>query len=523
MSRSDCRSSCFTAALALACLAGAAQAQQAPLLRARLNADIRSTDPGVNRDANTDGLMAHIVEGLVALKEDTSVGPLVAQRIDVSKDGKTYRFTLRDGLRFHNGAALAAEDVVWTWKRYLNPATNWRCLTEFDGRGITKILSVEAPDAKTVVFTLDKPSALFLTTMARSDCGGSGILHRSSVAADGKWLTPIGSGPFKLGEWKRGQYVELLRFDGYVSRSEPGDGYTGAKKAEVEKVRFLIIPDGAAAKAALISGQLDLVNDLDVADLGEVAGAPQLTVAKAETMSVSAILFQTRDPVLKDVRIRRAIALALDQPTLVRSVTNALSRRNNSAVPGTSPYYNAAQAQGYTYNLAEAKKLLAEAGYAGQPIKLIANKRYAPMFDVSVLTQAMLQQAGIKMEIEVLDWATQLDRYTKGQYQAMSFSYSARLDPSLNYEMFTGPKDTQPRKVWDSPDAQAQLVASMDISDKAKRQAIFDGLHKRMLDEVPLIVLYNGLEITGHSKRLHGYRNWALQQPRLWNVRLAAR
>lgn len=223
------------------------------------------------------------------------------------------------------------------------------------------------------------------------------------------------------------------------------------------------------------------------------------------------------------MRVRRAIALALDQPALVRSASNALSRRNNSAIPGTSPYYNAAQAQAFNHNLAEAKKLLAEAGYAGQTVKLITNKRYAPMFDVAVLSQAMLQQAGIKLELEVLDWATQLDRYTKGQYQAMSFSYSARLDPSLNFEMFTGPKDTQPRKVWDNPEVQAQLTASMDTPDKAKRQVLFDALHKRLLDEVPLIVLYNGLEITGHSKRLQGYRNWALQQPRLWNVRLAAR
>lgn len=281
--------SLMVALCAMAC-AGAAQAQ-GTLLRARLNADIRSTDPGVNRDANTDGVVLHLLEGLVGLKEDTSVGPLLAQKIDVSKDGKTYRFTLRDGVRFHNGAPLVADDVVWAWKRYLTPATNWRCVSEFDGRGITKILAVEAPDAKTVVFTLDKASALFLTTMARTDCGSAGIMHRASVGADGKWIAPIGTGPFKLGEWKRGQYVELQRFDQYASRAEPGDGYTGAKKAEVERVRFLIIPDGAAAKAALIGGQLDLVNDLDVADLGEVAAAPQLSVAKAETMSMSAILF----------------------------------------------------------------------------------------------------------------------------------------------------------------------------------------------------------------------------------------
>lgn len=90
-----------------------------------LNGDIRSTSPGVNRDANTDTVMMHIVEGLVAYRENGLPAPLLAQVVDVSEDGKTYTFTLRDNVRFHNGAVLAADDVVWAWQRYLDPATNW--------------------------------------------------------------------------------------------------------------------------------------------------------------------------------------------------------------------------------------------------------------------------------------------------------------------------------------------------------------------------------------------------------------
>jgi len=158
-------------------------AAQGSVLRARLNADIRSTEPGVNRDANSDAVVVHLVEGLVALKEDTTVGPLLAQKVEVAKDGKTYSFRLRDGLRFHNGAPLVADDVVWSWNRYLAPATQWRCLPEFDGRGITKVLAVEAPDPKTVVFRLERPSALFLATMARSDCGADVASPRDPVHA----------------------------------------------------------------------------------------------------------------------------------------------------------------------------------------------------------------------------------------------------------------------------------------------------------------------------------------------------
>ena len=126
--------------------AGAAHAATDTVLRVQLNADIRSTDPGVNRDGNTDAVVMHMVEGLVALREDTSIGPLLADKVTPSKDGKTYTFRLRDGVHFHNGATLTSAEVVWTWKRYLTPATQWRCLPDFDGHGIAKILSVEAID-----------------------------------------------------------------------------------------------------------------------------------------------------------------------------------------------------------------------------------------------------------------------------------------------------------------------------------------------------------------------------------------
>ena len=111
-------------------------------LRIQINSDIRSTDPGGNRDDNTDNVLLHVVEGLVALREDTSVGPMLASRIDTSADGLTYTFTLRDGVKFHNGASLAADEVVWSWQRYLKPTSGWRCLSEFDGKGMTKVLSI---------------------------------------------------------------------------------------------------------------------------------------------------------------------------------------------------------------------------------------------------------------------------------------------------------------------------------------------------------------------------------------------
>jgi len=509
----------------LACLAGLSlvalpAAAQSNLLRVQINSDIRSTDPGTNRDDNTDTVMLHMIEGLVALREDTTVGPMLASKVDMAPDGLTYTFTLRDGVSFHNGAPLTAEDVVASWKRYLDPATAWRCLPEFDGRGMTRIVSVEAPNPKTVVFKLERPSGLFLATMSRADCGGSAITHKSSIGPDGKWKEPVGTGPYKLKEWKRGQYVELARFDGYASRAEPRDGLTGGKKAEMATIRFVIIPDAAAAKAALYSGAIDVFAGANSADVVELKGRPEVKVEVGPSMNMVALLFQTKDPLLQDVRIRKALALALDTGEIAHSVTEGLSKPNNSAVPSSSPYYSKVQATGYKRDLAQAKKLLAEAGYKGEPIKMLTNKRYEVCFNSSVLAQAMAADAGIKLELEVLDWATQLDRYTKGQYQSMAFTYSARLDPALNYEMVSGSKAAQPRKVWDSTEMQPKLAEAMTVTDRNKRQALFDELHRKMLDDVPMVVLFNGVDAVGMRKNVSGYKSWPADKPRFWNVRV---
>lgn len=171
-------------------------------------------------------------------------------------------------------------------------------------------------------------------------------------------------------------------------------------------------------------------------------------------------------------------------------------------------------------DLAAAKTLLAGAGYKGQPIRMITNKRYDAMFDASVLAQAMIAEAGITLELDVLDWATELDRYTRGDYQAMSLGYSAQLDPSLSFEMISGDKDKQPRKLWDNPDALALLARSMQIPTKPERQAIFDRMDALFRADMPMVPLYAVFRTAAVRADVQGYRNWALGQPRGWGVSL---
>src|SRR5215471_6012097 len=132
----------------------------------------------------------------------------------------------------------------------MDPKTGWRCAADFDGRISIKVTHVEAPDPDTFIMTIDSPNGLFLANLARTDCGNTSILHRDSVDAQGNFLRPVATGPYKLAEWKKGQYILTERFDDY--KSPPGDkpdGYVGAKQPLVKFVRLLIVPDPAAIKA----------------------------------------------------------------------------------------------------------------------------------------------------------------------------------------------------------------------------------------------------------------------------------
>ena len=144
------------------------------------------------------------------------------------------------------------------------------------------------------------------------------------------------------------------------------------------------------------------------------------------TNSTTTLLLQTRDPVLKDVRIRRALALAIDVDQLVKVVTGDAAPANASIVPKTSAYYGAVQREGHKTDVERARALLKEAGYAGAPIKLMTNKRYGDMYNAALIAQAMARQAGLNLELEVLEWGAQLERYTARVYTAVELDAAHR-------------------------------------------------------------------------------------------------
>lgn len=486
------------------------------VLNVAIGADIRGTNPGVNRDGTTDTIHMHLVEGLVAYGEDFSIVPMLAESVEQSDDGLTYTFKLRQDVSFHNNETMKAEHVKWSWDRYMKPETNWRCRNYFTGKRGVEVTSVDVIDDYTVQFKLAEPSAIFLGNLARFDCGSTAILHPDSVDADGNWLKPVGTGPFILDKHKPGSMLELVKFENYSSLDIPRSGYGGKKEVLFDRLRVFVLSEASIVKAAYLAGDIDVAG-IEPSDVVELEGAPNTRLDVAETAIWDTLLINSRDPLLKDKKMRQAIAHAISREQVIDVITEGRGRANPSPVPPVSSFFSDTLWESLEYDPEKAKALLKETGYAGEPLEIVASKRSGSYYQRALIIQSMLSQVGINAQLKVLEWGTQLDAYKKGTYQLQSFSYSPRLDPALSFEMITGDAS---RKVWKDEDAMTDLSQALAISDREKRQALINDLHRKFIDQVPAVGLGHRTSFYAVRDNVSGFQGWGAGKARYWGVKI---
>ncbi|CAN7646941.1 ABC transporter substrate-binding protein [Neorhizobium tomejilense] len=494
--------------------------QKGGTLTIALNSDIRSLDAS-RRDANTDTVLNHIYEQLVAYRDDLSVGPALADSWDISADKMAYTFHLRPDVVYHNGDAVRAADVKWLWDRRMNTAKTdnpWVCVPNFDGSQGFKVVAVEAPDDRTVVFKLDQPSGMFLIRIASIACNVWAASPKN-VGPDDKWIanSAIGSGPFKLKEWKKEQQIVLERFDRYKPSKAPGSGYSGDRTVNVDTARFVLISDKSSAEAALLAGQVDVMQTVPATHMDDLKGKGA-QIVYSPSLSFTALMVQTRDPLLSDVRMRRAIAQSIDLKQIAEVKTAGLANYNPSAVAQSSAYFDDAFLDWPPYDPEAAKALLKEAGYKGQPIKIQTNTRYPGMYDNAVLIQAMLTSVGMNAQLDILDWAAQLENFLAGKFQLQSFGFSPLADPSLRYAGLIGDKAKDPTLQWENKEAMALNIEAMRETDTAKRLALFKQIHALMVKDLPIFGLYYTPIVDAAASDVRGYKVWAMDRVRAWHV-----
>jgi peptide/nickel transport system substrate-binding protein len=528
----------FTAALlslGTAALAPAEELQRFDRLTVALGADPVGTAPALHFHAPGKLVIQHVAEALVAHRDDMSIAPMLAERFEVSGDGLQYTFQLRPEARFHNGAPVTAADVAWVWNEYyLKPKTEWHCKVFYDGSGSTidrttggHIRSIETPDERTVVFMLHAPSNLFLARMADVSCAPV-IIHRDSFGADGGWERPVGTGPYRFVHWFKGEEILLERFEDYRPRSEPRDGYAGAKLAHADTIVLKIIPDRRDAFAQLEAGTIDAVLDLQESERAWLEGTAGIDIHTTSTINFWNLLLQSRDPLLTDVRMRRAIAHAIDLDYLAAVLTEGRQTANPSVISRNSVFHTAAHDRGHAFDLERARRLLAEAGYDGQPIEIQTNRDgYPEMYRIAVLVRSMLRAAGIDAVLNVMPWQEQLDtHYRSGTFQLQAFGQGGRNHPALVYGKFIGPQSalddpdgTYARLQWIDEEAYALVNRAEVAPTVEEQQAIYDELHTRMLDTVATLALLNFEYHDAVRSELRGFHTTPFMRTTLWGVR----
>ncbi|MEM1110476.1 MAG: ABC transporter substrate-binding protein [Pseudomonadota bacterium] len=473
------------------------------------------------RDSNTDDVLMHIIEPLFSYTENLEVAPLLSSGWQMSDDGRRYDVGLRRGVLFHNEAPLTADIVAWNIQRYLDPETGWICRSLFDGSRGLRLAAVEVTAEDSIRFTLEEPDSSFLHKLANLQCN-MGIVHPDSLDADGEWVTPIGTGPFKLDEWRAGEFVEMSRNPEYAPVQSPRDGLAGNRSPQVQTVRWVVVPEPAAARAGLLSGQLDLVTKLQPADLFDLKYASDIRIHRGVSLDWNVLLMQTEGTVLDDIALRRAIAHAVDADTLAEITAGQGSEANPAIIQPTSSFHRSCMKAGHVYDPELARQWLSRSAYAGQPLTLMANKRFPAMFENAIIIQHMLKEAGISTQLEIVEWTTQLDYYARGDFELMSFGYTGRTHPLLSYSVILGSKSDNPMMQWEDPISLAYLADIERGSDDERMVDQLCELHDRMIDQAPLLNLFNAMAIDAHVDSVSGYQTTTFNKPRLWGVAIDA-
>jgi len=365
-------------------------------------------DPTAGAAAAIDEVVyANLFEGLTRIDQNGAVQKGLAESWTISDDGLTYSFTLRAGVTFHDGSAMDSADVKFSLDRArAADSTNAQ-------KGLFEaIASVETPDARTVVVRLSRPEGLFLWNMGWGDA----VIVAPESAATNK-TSPVGTGPFEFVEWRKGDSVRLARRDSYW-----GD------KPALKAVTFKFVSDPSAQVAALLAGDIDAIPNVGAPEsLERFKADGRFEVRVGNTEGETILAMNHRRAALVDVRVRRAVSLAIDRRAVIDGAMFGYGTPIGSHFAPHHTAYRDLTAM-YAYDPAKARALLAEAGYAGgfKAVMKLPPPSYARRGGEIVAAQ--LAAVGIAVEIVPVEWAQWLKEVFKGEHD-FDFTIVSHTEP----------------------------------------------------------------------------------------------
>ncbi|WP_157827520.1 ABC transporter substrate-binding protein [Niallia nealsonii] len=441
-----------------------------------------SLDPHVSTAVATGQIATAIFETLVSYDENYEVQPSLAKSIEVSEDGKTYTFPLRD-VTFHNGDTLTSADVKASLER-------WGRISLF-GRATMKGVTVEAPDEKTVVLTLEKPSTTLLDDLAYPTGQAAYILPKSILdeAGDDVVKELVGTGPYKFVEWAQDQYIHVEKYEDYQNPAGEGSGLAGAKTLAYDDIFYHIVVDASTRLNGLLSGEYDYAKSLTTDKYDELKNNKDITTTTIEPGMYPGLIFDTTEGFFSDPVARQALSAALNFDEIM---FGAAGHKDFYRLdPGLmmkeqKKWYTDAGSDLYNKQDTErAKKLFKEAGYNGETITIMTTQDYPFMYNTAIVIQDQLAKVGVKVKLDVFDWPTLLaNRADRSKWDAFTSSFPFVGQPGQTLFLYSANKHSSG---YASPEMDGYLDEVRYASTQEEAFAAWEKAQALYWEDIPVI------------------------------------
>lgn len=469
------------------------------------NADVLSWDPIIPTDNPSIWAQLNIFDQLVRVgKDGKSVDPDLASSWDISSDGLTYTFHLRPNLKFSDGTALKASDAKFSIERAISDkASLWGFLFPTD-------VTTTTPDDVTIVFTLKQPWTPFLADLSVFAASVIPQGYFNQVGAAGFSDKPIGSGPFLLSSWQKGNEVILKKNPNYWDQPLP----------YLDEVDLKVVGEDNTRMLQTQSGQIDVATDVPFNQIDSLSAAPGMGVQLAPVIGTYWIQFNNKLPQFQDVNVRQAINWAVDKNAIIKTVLFGHAEPAYGYL-GDMLYSNKTDAP-YGFDVAKAQGLMAQSKYPkGFDTKLLVAAGDTIGQQVAVIVKAELAAIGITVTIEQREAASAFQAMTTGDYAMAEYYCSSDIiDPAENttYAAAGNGGSNAVYTNYDNPKVDALVSQSNVELDPTKRAAEYLQLQQLVHQDAPMLFLFWQPARTAIRNNVHSFQVLPTGNYRLWEV-----
>lgn len=446
--------------------------------------DLDSLDPNLATGAGTKEILFNVYESLYKPDSDGNLIPAVASDYSVSEDGLVYTFTLRDGIKFHNGNPVTVDDVKYTIEKCAGTQTGNPLISAF-----SNITSVETPDEKTVVITLGKPNASFLAIIS--------TVEASIVPADVEDLesNPVGTGAYMYVSRSLQENVVLKKFDEYWGTP-----------ANIEDVTLKVLADADSYVMNLEGGAVDMLFRVTAAQASELSD--KFAIKEGTMNLVQAIFLNNAVAPFDNEKVRQALSYAIDKQQIMDFVSDGKGTPIASNIfPSFGKYYTPELNDVYKTDIEKAKQLLAEAGYPdGFTFTIKAPSNYQQHVDTATVVAEQLKEIGVTANIELIEWETWLnDVYNGRDFEGTVVGLTAStLTAGALLARFQSDANNNFTN-YNNPDYDAAYAKALEAGTDEEATKYYKECEKILCDTAANLYIQDLAELNVLSKKYDGY------------------